>query len=275
MQPPAPLSRGTGVNGCQAGRSLCGRGPRAEPGEPRWGRGAGDDAAGPVPTAYAPLQPPQFLQQPPKPIQQQFVIQQQQLAPRGQPPPGPAAPQLQPLPPASPGPVPPPKAGASPGVPHGAGADGAAPNGHPGCHGAPRKFQHASAVILQLQPAGATVRAPPPSPPVPPAWLARAGGHGGGPGLCKGCMGGHAWCGQVHVGVHAAPPYTRVCPGTAPVRVHGGTRGSRAPPVRALHVCTTHARVPRRGLAPSRRARARARAHPPGPRRGAPVPGGR
>uniref|UniRef100_A0A8B9SXR6 Polyhomeotic homolog 2 n=1 Tax=Anas platyrhynchos TaxID=8839 RepID=A0A8B9SXR6_ANAPL len=186
VQPPAPLSRGTGVNGCQAGRSLCGRGPQAEPGEPRWGRGAGDDAAGPVPTAYAPLQPPQFLQQPPKPIQQQFVIQQQQLAPRGQPPPGPAAPQLQPLPPASPGPVPPPKAGASPGVPHGAGADGAAPNGHPGCHGAPRKFQHASAVILQLQPAGATVRAP--HPPVPrcplPGWR-ELGGTGGVP-VCRG-----------------------------------------------------------------------------------------
>lgn len=176
------------MNGCQAGRSLCGRGPQAELGETCWGRGAGDDTAGPVPTAYAPLQPPQFLQQPPKPIQQQFVIQQQQLAPRGQPPPGPAAPQLQPLPPASPGPVPPPKAGASPGVPHGAGADGAAPNGHPGCHGAPRKFQHASAVILQLQPAGATVRAPPGAPrPAGESWGAQ-----GGRGLCEGCMGRHA-----------------------------------------------------------------------------------
>lgn len=114
-----------------------------------------------VPAAYAPLQPPQFLQQPPKPMQpqqQQFVIQQQQLAPRGQPPPGPpTAPQLQPLPPASPGPAPQPKAG----VPQGAGGEGGPPNGHPGCHAAPRKFQHASAVILQLQPAGATVRGVP------------------------------------------------------------------------------------------------------------------
>ncbi|XP_066838033.1 polyhomeotic-like protein 2 isoform X2 [Anser cygnoides] len=156
-------------------------------------RAAAPAAAHPlVAPAYAPLQPPQFLQQPPKPMQQQFVIQQQQqqqqLAPRGQPPPGPAAPQLQPLPPASPGPVPPPKAGAGPGVPHGAGTDGAAPNGHPGCHGAPRKFQHASAVILQLQPAGATpplsvpegtrrdplpaersAESPPAAPPQPPA----------------------------------------------------------------------------------------------------------
>ncbi|OXB60725.1 hypothetical protein ASZ78_006088 [Callipepla squamata] len=125
---------------------------------------AGPAAAHPLVTpAYAPLQPPQFLQQPPKPMQQQqqqqFVIQQQQqqqqqqLAPRVQPPSGPAAPQLQPLPAASPGPAPPPKAGA----PHGAGAEGAAPNGHPSCYGAPRKFQHASAVILQLQPAGSTV----------------------------------------------------------------------------------------------------------------------
>ncbi|XP_051642122.1 LOW QUALITY PROTEIN: polyhomeotic-like protein 2 [Manacus candei] len=115
-----------------------------------------------VTTAYAPLQPPQFLQQPPKPVQpqqqqQQFVIQQQQqpLGPRGQPPPAPpGAPQLQPLPPASPGPAPQPKAG----VLQGAGGEGGPPNGHPGsCHAAPpRKFQHASAVILQLQPAGPT-----------------------------------------------------------------------------------------------------------------------
>ncbi|XP_030363954.1 polyhomeotic-like protein 2 isoform X1 [Strigops habroptila] len=116
-------------------------------------------------TAYAPLQPPQFVQQPPKPMQpqqqqqpQQFVIQQQQqqpLPPRGQPPPGPpAAPQLHPLPPASPGPAPQPKAG----VPLGPGGEGGPPNGH----AAPRKFQHASAVILQLQPPGAT---PPPAVP--------------------------------------------------------------------------------------------------------------
>lgn len=216
VQQPAPLSLGPRVNGCQAGRSLPGRGPRAELGETCGGRGAGDDAAGPVPAAYAPLQPPQFLQQPPKPMQQQFVIQQQQqqqqLAPRGQPPPGPAAPQLQPLPPASPGPVPPPKAGAGPGVPHGAGADGAAPNGHPGCHGAPRKFQHASAVILQLQPAGATVRAPPASR-CPPARLARAGGHGGGVLVCA----GGAWGGALDVGrctwvCMRLRAQTRVCP---------------------------------------------------------------
>ncbi|RMB89717.1 hypothetical protein DUI87_33914 [Hirundo rustica rustica] len=123
-----------------------------------------------VTPAYAPLQPPQFLQQPPKPMQpqppppqqqQQFVIQQQQqqqqLGPRGQPPSGPPpAPQLQPLPPASPGPAPQPKTG----VPQGAGGEGGPPNGHPGCHIAPRKFQHASAVILQLQPAGPTPRIP-------------------------------------------------------------------------------------------------------------------
>ncbi|XP_074781069.1 polyhomeotic-like protein 2 isoform X2 [Athene noctua] len=144
-------------------------------------RAAAPAATHPLVTpAYAPLQPPQFLQQPPKPMQpqpqqQQFVIQQQQqqqqqLAPRGQPPPGPpAAPQLQPLPPASPGPAPQPKAG----IPQGVGGEGGPPNGHPGCHAAPRKFQHASAVILQLQPAGATPplgvpegtrRDPPPAP---------------------------------------------------------------------------------------------------------------
>ncbi|XP_074970227.1 polyhomeotic-like protein 2 isoform X5 [Phalacrocorax aristotelis] len=153
-------------------------------------RAAAPAAAHPLVTpAYAPLQPPQFLQQPPKPMQpqQQFVIQQQQqqLAPRGQPPPGPpAAPQLQPLPPASPGPAPQPKVG----VPQGAGGEGGPPNGHPGCHAAPRKFQHASAVILQLQPAGATpplgvpegarrdpppaprsTESPPAAPPQPPA----------------------------------------------------------------------------------------------------------
>lgn len=39
------------------------------------------------------------------------------------------------------------------------GAEGGTQNGHPGClnHAAPRKFQHASAVILQLQPAVGTV----------------------------------------------------------------------------------------------------------------------
>uniref|UniRef100_A0A8V5HHD6 Uncharacterized protein n=1 Tax=Melopsittacus undulatus TaxID=13146 RepID=A0A8V5HHD6_MELUD len=121
-----------------------------------------------VSAAYAPLQPPQFVQQAPKPMQpqqqqqpQQFVIQQQQqpLPPRGQPPPGPpAAPQLHPLPPASPGPAPQPKTG----VPVGPGGEGGPPNGH----AAPRKFQHASAVILQLQPPGATVRGTP----GPPTW---------------------------------------------------------------------------------------------------------
>ncbi|XP_064028422.1 polyhomeotic-like protein 2 isoform X3 [Pogoniulus pusillus] len=142
------------------------------------GRASAPTAAHPLATpAYAPLQPPQFLQQqqPPKPMQtqqqQQFVIQQQQLAPRGQPAQGPTAtPQLQPLPPASPGPPPQPKVG----VPQGAGGgEGGPPNGHPACHAAPRKFQHASAVILQLQPAGPTPplgvpegtrRDPPPAP---------------------------------------------------------------------------------------------------------------
>ncbi|XP_053853534.1 polyhomeotic-like protein 2 isoform X4 [Vidua macroura] len=148
-----------------------------------------------VTPAYAPLQPPQFLQQPPKPMQpqppqqqqQQFVIQQQQqqLGPRGQPPSGPpTTPQLQPLPPASPSPGPQPKTG----VPQGAGGEGGPPNGHPGCHAAPRKFQHASAVILQLQPTGPTpslgvpegarrdplpvprsAESPPAAPPQPPA----------------------------------------------------------------------------------------------------------
>ncbi|XP_066058901.1 polyhomeotic-like protein 2 isoform X3 [Chamaea fasciata] len=149
-----------------------------------------------VTPAYAPLQPPQFLQQPPKPMQpqpppqqqQQFIIQQQQqqqLGPRGQPPSGPpTAPQLQPLPPASPGPAPQPKTG----VPQGAGGEGGPPNGHPGCHTTPRKFQHASAVILQLQPTGPTpslgvpegarrdplpmprsAESPPAAPPQPPA----------------------------------------------------------------------------------------------------------
>ncbi|KAM9370298.1 LOW QUALITY PROTEIN: polyhomeotic-like protein 2 [Phaethornis superciliosus] len=117
-----------------------------------------------VTPAYTPLQPPQFLQQPPKPMQPQFLIQQQQQppAPRGQPPPGPPA---APQPPASPGPAPQPKAG----VPQGGGSEGGPPNGPP----APRKFQHTSAVILQLTPASPTPPAGVPEaarrdPPPPP-----------------------------------------------------------------------------------------------------------
>ncbi|XP_064381733.1 polyhomeotic-like protein 2 isoform X2 [Dromaius novaehollandiae] len=137
--------------------------------------------------AYAQLQPHQFLQQQQKQLQQQFVIQQQQLAPRAQPQliqggPGPAPP-LQPLPSPGPGPAPPP----SPGQPKPAGGPAAAaaaagaeaPNGH----GAPRKYQHASAVILQLQPAATPplglaegsrkdpppAASPPAAPPPPPA----------------------------------------------------------------------------------------------------------
>ncbi|XP_016158847.1 PREDICTED: polyhomeotic-like protein 2 [Ficedula albicollis] len=86
------------------------------------------------PGAYAPLQSPQFLQQPLKPMQPQPPPQQQQQHP---------------------GPAPQPKTG----VPQGAGGEGGPLNGHPGCHAAPRKFQHASAVILQLQPAGPMVHA--------------------------------------------------------------------------------------------------------------------
>ncbi|XP_068772338.1 polyhomeotic-like protein 2 isoform X2 [Struthio camelus] len=132
--------------------------------------------------AYAQLQPHQFLQQQQKQIQHQFVIQQQQLAPRGQPQliqgGSSPAPQLQPLP--SPGPnlAPQPgplqsagggqqKTGAGPQTVAGPGPAGSgsapsaevsAPNGPGGCsnHGAQRKFQHASAVILQLQPAAGT-----------------------------------------------------------------------------------------------------------------------
>ncbi|XP_068270662.1 polyhomeotic-like protein 2 isoform X2 [Nyctibius grandis] len=143
-----------------------------------------------VSPAYAPLQPPQFLPQPPKPPQPppQFVIQPQ--PPRGQPPP--AAPQLQPLPPASPGPAPQPRAGAPQG-PAGGEGGGPPPNGHPpACPGAPRKFQHASAVILQLQPgtpplgvpegarrdpppAPRSAASPPAAPPPPPAAPPRPG----------------------------------------------------------------------------------------------------
>ncbi|XP_067167152.1 polyhomeotic-like protein 2 [Apteryx mantelli] len=157
--------------------------------------------------AYAQLQPHQFLQQQQqKQIQHQFVIQQQQLAPRGQsqllqggssP-----APPLQPLPSPGPSPAAPPAAGGQQktGVTAAAPApgEGSAPNGPGGClsPGAPRKYQHASAVILQLQPAGGTpplgladgprkdppaaaaekgaeslpaAPAPPPPPPPPPA----------------------------------------------------------------------------------------------------------
>uniref|UniRef100_A0A452GXH9 Uncharacterized protein n=2 Tax=Gopherus agassizii TaxID=38772 RepID=A0A452GXH9_9SAUR len=133
--------------------------------------------------AYAQLQPHQLIQQQ-KQIQHQFVIQQQQLQPRPQPQliQGGAntSPQLQPLPTPSlavqpspqvqgqshttpQGPVPlshPPQCQASsqhkPTVgPAQPAPEGGPQNRHPGClnHATQRKFQHASAVILQLQPA--------------------------------------------------------------------------------------------------------------------------
>uniref|UniRef100_A0A8C8S8M3 Polyhomeotic homolog 2 n=1 Tax=Pelusios castaneus TaxID=367368 RepID=A0A8C8S8M3_9SAUR len=129
--------------------------------------------------AYAQLQPHQLIQQQ-KQIQHQFVIQQQQqqLQPRPQPQlihaGASASPQLQPLPPPTPSlavqPSPqvhahPPCQAAlhAPGLPAIGPAqpapDGGPQNGHAGClnHAAQRKFQHASAVILQLQPAVGTV----------------------------------------------------------------------------------------------------------------------
>ncbi|XP_062449537.1 polyhomeotic-like protein 2 isoform X1 [Rhea pennata] len=151
--------------------------------------------------AYAQLQPHQFLQQQQKQIQHQFVIQQQQLAPRGQPQliqgGSSPAPPLQPLP--SPGPSLAPlqspggqqksgggtaaAPGPAPAAPAAGGAEGSAPNGPGGCPGpgAPRKYQHASAVILQLQPAGGTALAegarhdpPPAGAPPPPLPAARS-----------------------------------------------------------------------------------------------------
>ncbi|XP_060114978.1 polyhomeotic-like protein 2 isoform X1 [Heteronotia binoei] len=137
--------------------------------------------------AYSPLQAHQLVQQ--KPMQHQFVIQQQQLQPRPQLHP----PQLQPLP--APGLVPspglqaqahsqsqPPPAhqpqcqasgqhkpgpnqasqhSAHPSGPQAVGqqrTEGSPPGRPAGClnHMAQRKFQHASAVILQLQPSAGT-----------------------------------------------------------------------------------------------------------------------
>uniref|UniRef100_A0ACB8EDV1 Uncharacterized protein n=1 Tax=Sphaerodactylus townsendi TaxID=933632 RepID=A0ACB8EDV1_9SAUR len=137
--------------------------------------------------AYSPLQAHQLVQQ--KPMQHQFVIQQQQLQPRPQPHP----PQLQALP--APGlgsssglqahahsqSQPPPahqpqyqacgqhkpsinqtsQHSAHPSIPPAAGqqrTEGSPPGRPAGClnHTAQRKFQHASAVILQLQPPAGT-----------------------------------------------------------------------------------------------------------------------
>ncbi|KAL8198594.1 UNVERIFIED_CONTAM: hypothetical protein K2H54_017170 [Gekko kuhli] len=137
--------------------------------------------------AYSPLQAHQLVQQ--KPMQHQFVIQQQQLQPRpqlhppqlqalpapglvsspglqaqahsqGQPPPA-HQPQCQALGQQKPGPNQASQHSAHPSGPPAAGqqrTDGSSPGRPAGClnHAAQRKFQHASAVILQLQPSVGT-----------------------------------------------------------------------------------------------------------------------